>query len=257
MPGETVGPAYRSEQLLLNSSDDGELTLAFELLLENHQDASVRVSCSVVSVSLWAYGLQHASPPCPSPTSRACSNSSPSSRCHPTISSSVVPFSSCPQSFPASGAFQMSQLVTSGGQSVGVSASVSVRPANIQDWFPLWWTSWISLQSKGLSRVFSNTTVQKHGFFGAQPSLWSSSHIHTWPLSLTLTRTLTELYFLHRSMERLRSIFPQCSWAMARSEAWWWSGVLTLSEAWVKALTSPCSSPWSLSWFLGSRFEKR
>ena len=102
--------------------------------------------------------------------------------CHPTISSSVIPFSSCPQSFPALGSFQMSQLFTSGGQSSGVSASASVLPMSTQDWSPLGWTGWISLQSKGLSRVFSNTTVQKHQFFGAQLSSQSNSHIHTWPL---------------------------------------------------------------------------
>ena len=122
---------------------------------------SVRFSCSVVSNSLWSHGLQHARPPCPSPTPGVYRNSCPLSWwCHPTISSSVVPFSSCPQSFPASGSFQMSQLFTWGGQSIGVSASASVLPMNIQDWFPLGWTNWISLQSKGLSRVFSNTTVQ-------------------------------------------------------------------------------------------------
>ena len=112
--------------------------------------------------------------------SRLYSNSCPASRwCHPTISSSVVPFSSCLQSFPASGSFQMSQIFTSGGQSIGVSASTSVLPMNIQDWSPLGWTGWISLLSKGLSRVFSNTTGQKHQFFGTQLSL-SNSHIHTW-----------------------------------------------------------------------------
>ena len=116
-------------------------------------------------------------------SSRACSNSCPSSQwCRPTISSSVVSFSSCLQSFPASGSFAMSQLSTSGGQSIGVSASEWVLPMNIQDWFPLGWTGWIFLQSMGLSRVFSNTTVQKHQFFGAQLSLQSNSHIHTWPL---------------------------------------------------------------------------
>ena len=102
--------------------------------------------------------------------------------CHPTISSSVVPFSSCPQSFPASGSFQMSQIFASGGQSIGVSTSASVLPMDIQGWFPLGLTGWISLQSKGLSRVFSNTTVQKHQFFSAQLSLQYNSHIHTWPL---------------------------------------------------------------------------
>ena len=127
--------------------------------------------------------LQHAKPPCPSPTPGVYPNSCPSSGwCHPTISSSVVPFSFCPQSFPVSGSFQMSQLFTSGGQNIGVSASTSLLPMNTQDWFPLGWTSWISLQSKGLSRVFSNTTVQKHQFFGAQLSSQSNSHIHTWPL---------------------------------------------------------------------------
>ena len=110
--------------------------------------------------------------PCPSPTPGTCSNSCPSSlRCHPTISSSVVPFSTCPQSFPASGFFPMSQLFTSGSQSIGVAASTSVPPMNTQDWSPLGWTGWISLEFKGLSRVFSNTTVQKHQFFGAQHSL--------------------------------------------------------------------------------------
>ena len=129
-------------------------------------------SHSVMSNSLRPHGLQHIRPPCPSPTPRACSNPCPLSQwCYPTISSSVVPFSSHLQSFPASGCFQMSQLFTSDGQSIGVSASASVLPMNIQDWFPLGWTGWISLLSKGLSRVFSNTTVQKHQFFGAQLSL--------------------------------------------------------------------------------------
>ena len=134
--------------------------------------SSVQFSCSVVSDSLRPHGLQHTRPPCPSPTPRVYSNSCPLSRwCHPTMSSSVVPFSSCPQTFPASGTFQLSQLFASGGQSIGVSASISVLPMNIQDWSPLELTGWISLQSKGLSRVFSNTTVQKHQFFGTQLSL--------------------------------------------------------------------------------------
>ena len=121
-------------------------------------------------------------PPCPSPTPRVHPNPCPLCRwCHPTISSSVVPFS-CPQSFPASGSFQMSQLSASGGQSIGVAASTSVLPMNTQDWSPLGWTSWISSVSKGLSRVFSNTTVQKHQFFGTQLFSLSNSHIHTWPL---------------------------------------------------------------------------
>ena len=133
---------------------------------------SVQFSRSVMSDSLWPQGLQHPRPPCPSPTPRVHPKPCPSSRwCHPTSSSSVVPFSSCPQSFPASGFFQMSQLFASGGQSIRVSTSTSVLPVTIQDWFPLGWTGWISLQSKGLSRVFTNATVQKHQFFSTQISL--------------------------------------------------------------------------------------
>ena len=136
--------------------------------------SSVQFSCSVTSDSLQPRGLQHARLPCPSPTPRACSNSCSLNRwCHPTTSSSGVPFSSCLQSFPASGSFPMSQFFTWGGQSIGVSASASILPMNIQDWFPLGWTGWISLLSRGLSRVFSCTTVQKHQFFSAQLSLWS------------------------------------------------------------------------------------
>ena len=136
------------------------------------QFSSVQFRHSVLSNSLWPYEPQHTRPPCPSPTPRVYSNSCPlSCWCHPTISSSVVPFSSCLQSFPVSGFFQMSRFFTSGGQSIGVSASASVPPMNIEDWFPLGWTAWIPLQSKGLSRVFSNTTVQKHQFFHTQRSL--------------------------------------------------------------------------------------
>ena len=132
---------------------------------------SVQFSHSVVSDSLWPHEPQHARPPCPLPTPGVYPNPCPLSRwCHPTISSSVAPFSSCPQSFPASGSFPMSQLFAPGGQSIGVSASTSVLPMNTQDW-PLGWTGWISLQSKGLSRVFFNTTVQKHQFFSTQLSL--------------------------------------------------------------------------------------
>ena len=128
--------------------------------------SSVQFSHSVVSDSLWPHESQHTRPPCPSPTPRVSSNSCPSSRwCHPAISSSVVPFSSCPQSLPASGSFPMSQLFASGGQSTGVSALASFLTKKSQGWSPLGWTGWISLQSKGLSRVFSNTTVQKHQFF--------------------------------------------------------------------------------------------
>ena len=133
--------------------------------------SSVQFSCSVMSDSLLPHELQYARPPCPSPAPLVYSNSCPLSRwCHPTISSSVIPFSSGLQSFPTSGSFQMSQLFTSSGQSIGVSASASVLPMNVQDWFPFGWTGWISLQSKGLSRVFSNITIQKHQF-SAQLSL--------------------------------------------------------------------------------------
>ena len=141
------------------------------------------LSCWVMSNSLQPHGLQHARLPYSSPSSGACSNSSPLSRwCHPTILSSVFPFSSCLQSFPASGSFPVSWLFTSGGQSTGASASASVLPMPIQGWFPLGLTDLISLLSKGLSRVFSSTTVWKHQFLRAQPSLWSNSHIHTWLL---------------------------------------------------------------------------
>ena len=144
---------------------------------------SVQFSCSVVFHSLQPHGLQHARLPCPSPTPKACSNSCPLSQgCHPTISSFVVAFFSCLQTFPAPGSFPMSQFFALGGQSIRVSALASVLPMNIQDWSPSEWTGWISLQSKGLSRVFSNTTVQEHKFFSAQPSLWSNSHIYTWLL---------------------------------------------------------------------------
>ena len=132
---------------------------------------SVQFSHSVVSNSLRPHEPQHARPPCPSPTPRVHPNSCPLSWwCHP-ISPSVIPFSSCLQSFPASGSFQMSQFFASGGQGIGVSASASVLPMNTQEWCPLEWTDWISLQSKGLSRVFSNTTVQKHQYFSTQLSL--------------------------------------------------------------------------------------
>ena len=144
---------------------------------------SFQFSRSVVSKSLWPHDPQHARPPCLSPSPGVHPHPRPLSRwCYLIISSSVVPFSSCPQSFPASGSFQMSNLFASGGQSIGISTSTSILPMNTQDWSPLGRIGWISLQSKGLSRVFSNITVQKHQFFGAQPSLWSNSHIHTWLL---------------------------------------------------------------------------
>ena len=147
------------------------------------QFSSVQFSSSVVSDSLRPHESQHARPPCPSPAPRIHSDSCPSSQwCHPAISSSVVPFSSCPQSLPASESFTMSQLFAWGGQSTGVSALALFLPKNSQDWSPLEWTGWISLQSMGLSKVFSSTTVQKHQFFHAQLSSQSNSHIHTWLL---------------------------------------------------------------------------
>ena len=160
-PGERNG--YPLQYSCLENSTERGASVQF---------SSVQFSHSVVSNSLWPHGLQHARPPCPLPTPRVYPNSCPLSWwCHPAISSSVVPFSSCLQSFPEPGSFSMSQLFTSGGQSIGVSASTSVLPMNFQDWYPLECTGWISLQSKGLSRVFSNTTVQKHQFFSAQLSL--------------------------------------------------------------------------------------
>ena len=149
----------------------------------SHLLSSIQFSRSVMSNSLWHHRQQHTRVPYPSPTTGPRSNPCPLSWwCHPTISSSVVPFSSCLQSLPASGSFQMSQFFTSGGQSIGVSASESVLPMNTQDWSPLGWTGWISLQSKGLSRVFSNTTGQKHQFFQTRFCLQFNSHIHTWLL---------------------------------------------------------------------------
>ena len=148
--------------------------------IHNH---SVQFSHTCMSDSLWPHGVQHTRPPCPSPTPGVHSNASPLSQwCHRTISSSVVPFFSHLQSLPALGSFQMSQLFASGDQSIGVSASTSVLEINTQDWSPLGWTGWISFQYKGLSRVFSNISVQKHQFFSAQLSSQSTSHIHTWLL---------------------------------------------------------------------------
>ena len=161
------------------------------LHISSVQFSSVHFSRSVVSDSLPPHESQHTRPPCPPPSPRVHSDSCPSSPwCHPAISSSVIPFSSCLQSFPASGSFPVSQLFASGGQSIGASASASVLPMNIQDWFPLEWTCWISLLSQGLSRVFSNTTVQKHQFFSAHLSLWSnSSHLYiTTGKNIALTR---------------------------------------------------------------------
>ena len=154
-----------------------QLTYTILLLL-----GSVQFSHSVVSDYLWPHESQHTRPPCPSPSPRVHSNSCPSSQwCHPAISSSVIHFSSCAQSLPVSEYFPMSQLFAWGAQSTEVSALAWVLPKNTQDWSPSGWTGWISLQSKGLSGVFSNTTVQKHQFFRAQPSSQPNSHIHTWP----------------------------------------------------------------------------
>ena len=162
-------------QILISSNEVNEPLVCYI--------SSVQFSRSVVSDSLRPHALQHARPTCPSSTPGVHPNSCPLIRwCHPTISSSVLPFSSCPQSLPASESFPMSQLFAWGVQSIGVWALISVLPKNIWDWSPLEWTGWISLQSKELSRVFSNTTLQKHQFFGAQLSSQSNSHIHAWPL---------------------------------------------------------------------------
>ena len=163
--------------------------------------SSVQFSHSVVSDSLWPHGLRHTRPPYPSPTPGAYSNSSPLSRwCHTTISSSVVPFSSCPQSLPPSGSFPISQFFASGGQTIGVSASASVLPMNTQDWSPLGWTGWVSLQSKGLSRVSSNTTVQKHQFFSVQLSSESNSHQY---MTIGKPVALTTWTFVGKAMSLL------------------------------------------------------
>ena len=175
-PTKGSNPGHpRCRQILYQPSHKGSPKRAIQF-------SSVQFRHSVMPNSLWHRELLHTRPPCPLPTPGVHSNSRPSSRwCHPAISSSVVPFSSWPQYLAASESFPMSQLFTWGGQSTGVSALASFLPNNTQDWSPLEWTGWISLQSKGLSRVFSNSTVQKHQFFGTQLSSQSSSHIHTWP----------------------------------------------------------------------------
>ena len=172
-PEDLPDPGIRPASLMSPASE------FFTTSVQSVQFSSVAQACP----TLWPHESQHARPSCLSPTPGVYSNSCPSSRWwHPAISSSVVPFTSCPQTLPASGAFPMSQLFAWGGQSTGVSASASVLPTNTQDWSLLRWTGWISLQSKGLSRVFSNTTVQKHQFFSAQLSSQSNCHIHTWLL---------------------------------------------------------------------------
>ena len=165
-------------------------------------------SCSVMSKSLQPRGLQHARPPCPSPTPRVYSNSCPLNQwCLLTISSSVIFFSSCLQSFPESGSFPVSPFLASGGQSIGASASASVFPLNIQGWFPLGWTGWISLKSKGLSRVFSSTTTCRHHFFGAQPFLLSKLRICTWLLEKTIALTIWT--FVGKVKSLLFNILPR------------------------------------------------
>ena len=170
--GSTAGPIHWVWGPLgscVSGRDHPGLVFGKDCVTLNYRETIVQFSCSVVSDSLQPHGPQHARPPCLSPTPGVYPNSCPLSRwCHPTISSSVVPFSSCLKFFPASRSFQTSQLFASGSQSIGVSASTSVLPMNTQDWSPLRWTGWISLKSKGLSRVFSNTTVQKHQFFSGQ-----------------------------------------------------------------------------------------
>ena len=176
-----------SEKEYLAETDNAKLKITLGEYILHTNRSSVQFSRSFVSNSLWPHELQDSGPPCPSQTPSVYPNPCPSSRWwHPAISSSVIPLSSCPQSFPALGTFPMSQLFSWGGQSIGVPASTSVLPMNTQDWSPVGWTGWISLQSKRLSRVFSNTTkcfdVQKHQFFSAQLSSPSNSHILTWPL---------------------------------------------------------------------------
>ena len=174
---KNTGPLWPNHLFLFQENREISLYTSDPLVCsvppaDDPQFSSVQFSRSVMSDSLWPHGPQHTRPPCPSPTPGVHPDSSPLSWwCHPTILPSAVPFSSCPQSFPASGSFQMSQFCTAGGQSIGISASTSVLPMDTQDWSPLGWTGCISLQSKGLSRVFSNPTVQKHQFFSTQPSL--------------------------------------------------------------------------------------
>ena len=175
-----------------------------------------------MSDSLQPHESQHTRPPWPSPSPGVHSNSCPSSRwCHPAISSSVVPFSSCPQSLPASESFPMSQLCVWGGQSTGVSALASFLPKNNQGWSPSQWTGWISLQSKGLSRVFSNTTVQKHQFFSAQLSSQSNSHIHTWSqekLQQYVNRELPDVQAGFRKGRGTRDQIANTCWIMEKSK---------------------------------------
>ena len=175
--------------MLWSSNTEFSFLQSLQVHLQQHS-STIQFSCSVMCDSLQPHEPQYARPPCPPPTPRVHPNPCPLSRwCHPAISSSVVHFSSCPQSFPASGSFPVSQFFTPGGQSIGVSAWTSVLLMNVQDWSPSGWTGWISLQSKGLSRVFSNTTVQRHQFFSAQLSLVQLSHPYmTTGKTIALTR---------------------------------------------------------------------
>ena len=169
--------------------------------------SSVQFNCLVISNSLRPHGLQHARPPCSSPTPRVHSDSRPLSRwCHPTISSSVIPLSSCLQSFPASGSYPVSQFFTSGGQSIGVSALASVLPVNIQDWFPIGWTGWISLLFKGLTRVFSNTTVQRHQCWHSAFFIVQLSHPH---MTTGKTIALTRRTFVGKVMSLLFNVLSR------------------------------------------------
>ena len=181
---------------------------------------SVQFSCSVISDSLWPYGVQHTRLPFPSPSPGVCSNSCP--LIESVISSNhfilCQPFLLLPQSSPAWGSFQMNQFFTSGDQSIGASASASVLPMNIQDWFPLGWTGWISLQSKGLSRVFSNTTTQKHQFFGAQLSSQSNFHIHIWLLKKPV---LTRRTFVNKVMSLLFNMLSRFILLLHSTVAFW------------------------------------
>ena len=203
------------------------------------QFSSVQFSCSVMSNSLWPHRLQHTRPPCPSPTPGVYPNSRLLSRwCHPTISSSVIPFSSCLQSFPASGSFQMSQFFTSGGQSIGVSASTSVLPMNIRYQFPLGWTGWISLQSKGFSRIFSNTTVQK-------PSVLQCSAFFIVQLSHPYMLLLLLSHFSHVQLcATPKTAAHQASPSLGFSRQEHWSGLPFPSPMGESEVAQSCPTLW-------------
>ena len=208
-------------------------------------------SCQVVSDSATLWTTVMARPPCPLLSPRVCPKSCPLNQwCHPTISSSVIPFPSCLQSFPASGSFQMSQFFASGGQSIGVSASTTVLPMNVQDSFPLRLTGLISLQSKGLSTVFFNTTVWKHQFFGTQPSLWSNSHICTTTrkaLALTLwTLSAKWCHWFYNAPSKFVIAFLPRSRHLLIS--WWQSPSTVILEPKKRKSVQTLNVPWSPSW---------